>query len=609
MLFKNKLAKINLMNVNNSAQDICLSLHDYTASGRKWIIKRYDADLVSLYRNTYDLSLLDASILAARDINHMNLFFNDFSEIDSISMFLKPSLQKIMQGKVYLPDLETGCIILADAINCKKKIGLFGDYDVDGMSSCAMMMDFLNKYGVDPSIWIPSREDGYGLSRKGIDAFIAEGVQVMFIFDCGSQDVELIEYVISSGLIVVIIDHHKIAQEHAKPHAFINPFRTDVDYVKFQDYRQLCAAGLCFMFLSEFVRRQTGRKDIYDLMLPYTIYASLATVCDVMSLRNILNRAMVQTGLNELMQRKHIGLNALMDMLKMPKTICANHLGFTIGPRLNAGARMHKEELSFKLLTTKSPLEALEIANKLEGLNQQRRHIEEQLVQLACEQADKQINRKVLFIHGRDWHVGVVGIISSLIKDIYHKPVIVVSYKQTEEGLIGKGSARSIEGIDIGQLLQRAVVKGLLINGGGHALAAGLSIKHSKMNDFIAYIETELTGRKSVDIAVYNVDAVTSLEGFLQTKDIDTLAPFGCDFSSPKIAISNVRIDKLQAYKTHTLVQISQGNITSSFFAFRTSNSRLGDTLSRSVGRVVDVLLNISDNGQGHIMDISTASR
>ncbi len=588
-------------NINtNSHSDIM------TASGKEWLLNSCDKELMHLYKSTYNISMISATILATRNINPMNLTFGDFDTTDSVKLFLNPSLHNIMITDIYLPDLEKGCELLADAIKTCKKIGLFGDYDVDGMSSCALMLDFLRKYNMTPEVWIPSRDDGYGLSKKGIDHFVASGVQLMFIFDCGSQDVELVKYARDAGLCVILIDHHKISEESAQPDVFINPFRVDTDYAACHDYKQLCATGLCFMFLTAYMKRHTNNKDVFNIMREYTIYTALATVCDVMSLRNILNRAFITTGLNELVQRKHIGLNALMDMLKMPKAIHANHLGFTIGPRLNAGARMHHEDLSFKLLTTKSHIEAVQLAHRLDELNQQRRDTEEGLIQMATQQAVLQSDRYLLFIYGDDWHVGVIGIISSLIKDLYHKPVIVVSFKETEDGVIGKGSARSVDGIDIGQILHRAVAKGLLINGGGHALAAGLSIKKEHMEAFIDYANEEvaLAYKKTVSGRVHHIDAITTLDWFMNTKDIGQLAPFGCDFIAPKIVITDVYISKMQTYKTHTLLYVSQGKTTASFFAFRTNSSKFGEILEKSIGHIVDLLLSISDNGQGHIIDV-----
>lgn len=577
-----------------------------TASGKEWVLNESDREIVNLYRSTYNISMISATILATRNINPLNLTFGHFDTSDSIKLFLNPSLFNIMNADIHLPDIEKGCEMLADAIKNCKKIGLFGDYDVDGMSSCALMLDFLRKYNMEPEVWIPSRDDGYGLSKKAIDHFISQGVQLMFIFDCGSQDVKLVKYAVDSGLEVILIDHHKISEESAKPHVFINPFRVDTECAGCHDYRQLCATGLCFMFLTAYMKRHTNNKDVFNIMREYTVYTALATVCDVMSLKNILNRAMIHTGLTELVQRKHVGLNALMDMLKMPKVIHANHLGFTIGPRLNAGARMHHEDLSFKLLTTKSHIEAVQLAYKLDELNQQRRDIEDGLIQIATQQAAAQADKHVLFVHGDDWHVGVIGIISSIIKDLYHKPVIVVSFKETEDGMIGKGSARSVDGIDIGQILHRSVAKGLLINGGGHALAAGLSIKKEHVEEFVNYANEEvaIAYKKTMSAKIHHIDAITTLDWFMNTKDIGQLSPFGCDFIAPKIAITNVHINRMQTYKTHTLIYVNQGRITASFFAFRTNSSKLGTLLENSIGHTVDLLLSISDNGQGHVVDI-----
>lgn len=592
--------------MSNITGNTCLSRHESTASGRNWMIRKSDPSMITLYKDTYNLSFMNASILTNRDINQMNIVFNSFMELDSVSMFIRPSLEDILKQDIHLPDLDIGCKLLLQAIKEQKLIGLFGDYDVDGMSSCALFVDFLKEYDVEPSVWIPSRNDGYGLSMKGIDAFKEDGVELLFILDCGSQDEEIVSYAKSVGMDVVIIDHHKIANVCAKPDALINPFRVDIDFIAFQEYKQLCAAGLCFMFLAAF--RKYDDTVSFEKLMTYTTYAALATVCDVMSLRNILNRALIQTGLEHIMKGEHIGLSAVMEILKMPSTICANHLGFTIGPRLNAGARMNREDLSFKLLTTKSQVEAVELAQKLDNLNSQRRQVEEMLTQDACAQADRQINNKVLFIQGVDWHVGVVGIISSILKDIYHKPVIVVSFKQEGDEIIGKGSARSIDGIDIGQLLQRAVEKGILLSGGGHALAAGLTIDRKQVQHFLAFLEQELFTEKASHISSYNIDAITTLEGLMSSKDINVLSPFGCDFATPKICVTDLYIERIQTYKMHTIVYVSQGRVKTSFFAFKTYNTNLGLMLQRYIGHVVDILFSINDNGQAHIIDIKLPS-
>ncbi len=606
-----------------SSGESCLAKAEYTASGSVWMMKNHDTNDLALYRQTYTISLLEAMTLLSRDIS-----------TELIPDFLNTSLRDLLSTDLILPDIDIACTILSSAIREKKKIALFGDYDVDGMSSCAMMLSFLHSKCVDPSVWIPSRDDGYGLSQKGIDTFIQSGVQLMIIFDCGSNDISLIEFA-KKHMQVIVVDHHKISSECAQPDAFINPYRPVVDYDTFEHVRGLCASGLCFLFIAAFLQKQQERLDFsmnYDMsstiycsidtydqaclytsseidaliseIKPYSVYAALGTVCDVMSLKHVINRVIVKTGLIEMSSKTHIGISVLMDFLKIPQKITAQHLGFTIGPRLNAGSRMHKEELSFSLLTTKSRMEAVELTNKLENLNNQRKQLEEYFTKLACEQADQQNHRKVLFITGQDWHIGVIGIVSSVIKEMYNKPVVVISYIKDEDSVIGKGSARSIPGIDIGQLIQRAVSKGLLVTGGGHALAAGLSVLESKIQELMVFFEIELLSKKTTQQSVHNVDAIVSLDTIVNLRDLYALSPFGCDFPSPKVLVSNVKINNLQVYKTHTLVSVSQNGVNASFFAFRTNHSKLGRALTKCSGRHVDLLLNVNENGQANIADL-----
>ena len=583
-----------------------------TGTGRKWIFKDYDHTLAKQYSETYGLSILSASILAGRDISN---FCNSqvggcshLSELLDIQDFVNPKLKNLLQGDITLPDGEACIDRLYQAVTNSETIGIFGDYDVDGLCASSMFVDFLKKLNAKYHAWVPQRDDGYGLSKDGIDFLKNKGIKLLLVLDCGSSSTEIVNSLQEEGIDVLIIDHHQIVNTPPKPKAFVNPFRHDVSYKTIKKYQHLCATGLCFLVIILFAKKYKDKLPDLNTqeLLNYTVYAALATVCDVMSLKNLINRAMIKTGLQVLARREHIGLTALMEVLNLPKVLHANHLGFCIGPRLNAAARMNLVSIAFQLLTTQCAIEAYDCAKKLDDLNVQRRNVEESFMSKAMQQAEMQKDKQSLIIVGDNWHIGVIGIIASNLKEIYCKPTIVISFQEGENGeIIGRGSARSVDGIDIGRLFQQALEKGILVSGGGHILAAGLSIKKNKIHAFSHFVETVLQSSKFHYEPFFAIDAVSTLDGFTVTKDITRIAPFGCDFTNPKICVTDVVIKSISPYKMHSLVFVSQGSVNSSFLAFRTHNTPFGKALVDSVGKTVNILLNISDNGQTHLEDIA----
>lgn len=584
-----------------------------TGTGRKWIFKDYDHEIAKQYSETYGLSILTSSVLAGRDIASFcsvgpQSTLEQIAKID-IQDFVNPKLKNLLKDDITLPDGDKCIDRIYEAVIKKEKIGIFGDYDVDGLCASAMFVDFFKKIGVKYTAWVPQRDDGYGLSQEGIDFLVnKEGIDILLVLDCGSSSTEMVNKLQQQGVDVLIIDHHQIVHSAPTPKAFVNPFRHDLSYKAIKKYQHLCATGLCFLIITMFAKKfkdKLPNMPINDI-INYTVYTALATVCDVMSLKNLLNRAMIKTGLKVLSRREHIGLNALMQILNLPKVLYANHLGFCIGPRLNAAARMNLVSIAFNLLTTECAIEAANCAKKLEELNLQRRNVEESFMQKAMDQAELQKDKQALVIVGDNWHIGVIGIIASNLKEIYCKPTIVISFHEGQNGeIIGRGSARSIDGIDIGRLFQQALEKEILVSGGGHTLAAGLSIRKNKIHAFSHFIETVLQSNRFHYDPFFAIDAVTTLEGFKMTQDLTRVAPFGCDFNNPKICVTDVVIKDIKPYKIHSLVFVSQGSYETSFLAFRTNNTPFGKALHASIGKTVDILLNVSDNGQTHLEDIA----
>jgi single-stranded-DNA-specific exonuclease len=459
-----------------------------------------------------------------------------------------PTVRGFMPDPSIFRDMDAAAARLSDAVEKGEAVTVFGDYDVDGATSAALLIRLLRGLGGDPKAYIPDRlMEGYGPSGEALVRLGREGAQLIVTVDCGAQAFEALEMARKAGVHVVVVDHHKCASSLPVAHALVNPNRLD-EGDEAASHGHLAAVGVCFLLAAATVRTLRGRGffavreeprllDLLDLV-------ALGTVADVASLKG-LNRAFVTQGLKVMGQRRNVGLAALIDAARLTKPPTCTDLGFALGPRINAGGRVGKSDLGVRLLTTQEPVEAKGIALELDRLNEERRAIEAAVCEAAEALCPAQANRAVVLVAGEGWHPGVIGIVAGRLKEKLGRPAIVVAIG--EDG-VGKGSGRSIGGVDLGAAILAAKDSGLLIAGGGHAMAAGLTVA----KDGVEALAEFLDGRLSADVARSRDDRALLLDAVVAPRGVcpdlcDALeagGPYGAGWPGPRVVAGPVRILK-----------------------------------------------------------------
>src|SRR5437763_4271365 len=502
--------------------------------GRAWrdrLDERATARALSMTQR-HGVSELLGRILAARDV-----------ELDGIDEFLDPTVKRLMPDPDTLTDMPKAASRIADAIMASEKIAIFGDYDVDGATSAAVLAKFLRHCGLEPLIHIPDRLfEGYGPNTEAVRALAEKGARLLVTVDCGTTSIEPLACAKQLGLDVVVIDHH-LADETLPPaDALVNPNRLD----DLSGLNYLAACGLVFMTVVA-VNRELRKRGYWHVLRPEPDLldsldlVALGTVADVVPLKG-LNRAFVQKGLLAMRRREHVGLTALMDAARLTGPPECWHLGFLLGPRINAGGRIGRADLGVRLLLEDNPTEAGALAAELDRLNRERQTIEQTtLAQAEAEaMAALGIEEKgaVVVTAGQGWHPGVAGLVAARLKERFGRPAFAIAL---EPGGIGTGSGRSITGVDLGSAARHAVAMGLLLKGGGHAMAAGITISPDKLAPFRAYLEEALHG--AVEVARREdsllIDGAVTAGGanVAMLTDIARAGPFGAGHSEPVFAL------------------------------------------------------------------------
>ncbi|WP_299674363.1 single-stranded-DNA-specific exonuclease RecJ [uncultured Roseobacter sp.] len=450
--------------------------------------------------------------------------------------FLAPALRDLLPDPRSLKDMETAATRVMAALRAREKIAIFADYDVDGGASAALLMVWLRQMGHSATLYIPDRiDEGYGPNEAAM-ADLAAAHDLILCVDCGTLSHDPIAA--AKGADVVVLDHHLGAETLPPAHAVVNPNRQDES----GDLAHLCAAGVVFLLLVELGRqlRADGQSGP-DLMSLLDLVA-LATVADVAPLVGV-NRAFVRQGLRVMARRERVGLAALADVARMDTAPTAYHIGFLLGPRVNAGGRIGAADLGARLLACEDPHEATALAERLNQLNTERREIEASVRAAALDQAENRgLDAPLVWAAGPGWHPGVVGIVASRLKDAAGRPSIVIGL----ENGIGKGSGRSISGIDLGQPIQRLAREGLLLKGGGHKMAAGLTVAEDKLEAAMARLG-ELLEKQGAHLAGA---ADLKLDGLLMpgaatvelTEMIEQAGPFGAGAPAPRYAFADMAI-------------------------------------------------------------------
>ena len=501
-----------------------------------------------------------------------------------------PRIRDFLPDPSVFQDMDKGAKRLADALERSETIAIFGDYDVDGATSAALLTLLLRRLGAEPIVYIPDRlMEGYGPSGAALVELKNRGASLAVTVDCGAQAFEALEEARTAGLDVIVVDHHQCATLLPVAYALINPNRLDENELG-ASHGHLAAVGMAFLLGVALVRELRGRSyfegrdepqllDLLDLV-------ALGTVADVAKLHG-LNRAFVTQGLKIMAARQNIGLSALAEASRLVKPPSCRDLGFALGPRITAGGRVGKSDLGVRLLTSTDPEEARTIAAELDRLNEERRAIEMTVCEQAEEQAAKLDAAPVLTVMGSGWHPGVIGIVAGRLKERFGRPAIVIA---EEADGTGKGSGRSIAGVDLGAAVLAAKDSGLLIAGGGHAMAAGLTLPKGGLEAFRQFINERLTEdvERSREGRAMLVDALLAPGGVVGglCDSLDQGGPYGAGWPSPKIVCGPARLLRVGIVGDGHVRGLACGDDGKSFkwIAFRSAAAELGQALLSSPG-------------------------
>jgi single-stranded-DNA-specific exonuclease len=557
-------------------------------TGKTWIHPTDCERTILFLKQKYNISDMAARLAAHRLIS-----------LDEADEIFSPYLRNQLPDPSFLPDIELAFEHIISCLVAKKPIGIWGDYDVDGACSSALLVKYFRALNIPVTPYIPDRfQEGYGPNTAGLLSLHAQGIDTVFIVDCGTTAFEPLEKAKAQGMTIIVIDHHRVAPTHPKSHALINPKRAD--YTGPLLLQQLCAGGLVFVFLvglnrylrehNYFDQNDQTEPDLYSFL----DLVALSTICDMMPLRH-LNRAFVKQGLKVMRQRKNVGLTCLIDSSKLKDVPNAIHLGYTIGPRINAGGRIGDASLGVRLLSCDDKPSAIQMAEELNQLNRERQGIERTTLELALSQAKNQPQKPYSFVFGEDWHEGVLGIMASHIKEALYKPAFVL----TAKGSWLKGSVRSIPGIDISDLIHQACEKNLLVTGGGHPMAGGLTLEREKLDELLAFIDGffyECAGPKESNSV--NIDMAITFEQ-LRTPDffesLEAAGPFGADYAQPKFLASGLLLQNIKPFgHNHLRMYGVQANGQShAMVFFRQAEKEIGKWLLSQPSHHVDCLLTI----------------
>ncbi len=504
--------------------------------------------------------------------------------VDQLEAYRTPSIRAFMPDPSIFRDMDMAAERLALAVLKVENVTIFGDYDVDGATSAALLIRILRDLGLDPQAYIPDRlMEGYGPSGAALVKIAEAGASLIVTVDCGAQAFEALEMAKAVGVDVIVVDHHQCAPILPQAFAMVNPNRLDEQ--EGAAHGHLAAVGVAWLLGAALIRTLRAKGHFEARTEPKLLdlldIVALGTVADVASLRG-LNRAFVAQGLKVMAGRQNVGLDALITASRLNRAPLCSDLGFALGPRINAGGRVGKSDLGVRLLTTTDPDEAREIAEELDQLNNERRAIEGGVQEQAEAASIGQANRAVALVSGLGWHPGVIGIVAGRLKEKMNRPAIVIAI---DEDGVGKGSGRSIAGVDLGAAVLAAKDMGLLVAGGGHAMAAGLTVAADKIDALAEFLDERLSAsvtKASADRAML-LDAIVAPGGV--TPDfVDALeagGPYGMGWPAPRIAAGPLRVIKADIVGTNHVRAVMAGDDGRSLkcVAFRASETELGQAI------------------------------
>ena len=572
-------------------------MNSLSISGKNWILKKYNQEDLTFLKDNFFLDEITSKLLSIRKIKK-----------EEINSFLNPSIKNFLPNPDNLVDMKKSTQRVLEGILKKEKIGIFGDYDVDGATSTALLGNYFSELNLDYEIYIPDRKrEGYGPSIQSFQELIKKKVKIIFTVDCGTLSFEAISFAKKNKIDVIVLDHHQ--SEIKLPDAFsiINPNRFDDK----SNLQYLCAAGVAFMFLIS-LNRELRNKNWFKEnntkepnLINYLDLVSLGTVCDVVPLVG-LNRAIVKQGLKIFKSKKNLGLKTLLDICRIDSSPSIYHLGYLLGPRINAGGRVGKCSHGANLLLNKDPKNSFKIASELDQYNKERQMLEKDLLKKILNETKEFYNDPVLILSGKNWHEGVIGIVAARLKEKFNKPVILISLS----GNIGKASARSIVGFDIGSIIIAATQQKILLKGGGHKMAGGFSIQIENLEKFKNFVFKKFRGvneniKSERPLLLDSIIAPSAVNLEFYNK-VELLSPFGSGNPEPKFVIENVKTvnGKIVGENHVKSVLIGEDGSTIKSIAFNATENNLGGYLLKKNNKSFNIAGKLSLNewkGQSNV--------
>ncbi len=557
-----------------------------------WVMEDISLDHVARIAHQHDLPEVVGRMLIARGIKAEN-----FKE------FLTPTLKDNFPSPFFMAGMEAMADDVAAQISQGKKIAIFGDFDVDGATSSAVLYRFLKACGIEAPIYIPDRlVEGYGPNINALKTLRDNGAELLFILDCGSTSYEVIEQGRALGLDIIVVDHHQTEEKLPPVNHMINPKRHDDT----SGLDMLAACGVTFMVCVAINNklREQGYYKAQNIEEPKLMalldLVALGTVCDMVPLTNV-NRLLVRSGFMQMQMTQNTGLRALLDVAKVSSKVNVYHAGFVLGPRINAGSRVHKSDLGARLLTTEDHEEAVNIAWTLNDCNDKRKGIQVQMEREAFERIEREGlgDDPVIMLGDESWHPGLSGLVAGKVKDRYNKPACIVTYAKNADGTLeGRGSGRSIPGVNIGRSFMDAMEQGVILKGGGHAMAGGFTVAPESYDQLKKFLSSDISRQmaNSNGNVESQIDGVLTVQGarieLLELLE-NTIGPFGQEFPEPVFAFSNIRIHNPTIRgETHISVMLSdwEGGARMKAMAFGAVGTPLGDALLNQNAKAFHVI-------------------
>ncbi len=586
------LAKETVLDVESSAR------------GRRWVFRNNSEELLVQYQTHHNVDLLTARLLAGRDVS-----------LDDVPDFLEPKLRNLMPDPSSLKDMDLAVTCILDAMEAGKRVAVFADYDVDGATSASQLLRWAKELGHEFGLYVPDRiKEGYGPSEKAFEILKEQGFDLVITVDCGAAARSALVSAQDLGLDIVVVDHHLMDADIPPCRALINPNRPDDE----SGLGFLAAAGVTFMLLAGLNRelRRRGKQDLPDILGLLGLTA-LGTICDVVPLTQ-LNRAIVRQGLKVLTGSYNPGVAALADVSKIQKPYTTYHAGFVLGPRINAGGRIGEARMGAELLSTEDTQKAYHHAAELDRVNAERKKLQAQILFEADEAATQNMIEDTVVVTAMEgWHAGIIGIVAGRLKDQLGLPVIVIGI---DEDGIGKGSGRSLKGVNLGAAISAAKESGLLISGGGHAMAGGLTIERKKIQEFERFIQDYLSEdvRKARQEIAMKIDCLVrpTAIGRKLVDQVDKVGPFGASNPEPVFVMDRLSIayaERLRGGHVRCAFTDREGARVNAI-CFNAEENGLSDILLSNHGKPVHVAGRIKqDNWNGrtridfHVVDMAFA--